>query len=297
MKNKRKRWAVFCLRMVGCLAVLWYSTFCYAQYSDSITFANAGWSVIKVAKGAKLYRHSFVGNTLFGSTENISYVKTKRTLLGRLRFSIAADARTLYKISDFAKQNKALAAVNGNFFDIKNGGAVDFTKVNGAVVNVNQKGKNEKLDFHQKAAVVIDRGKLSIKKWDGLVNWAEWLKEPDVMLNGPLLLFNGQEERLDSNSFSANRHPRTAVGVTKNGTVIMLVVDGRSPNSAGMNLFELTKIMRWLGCVSAINFDGGGSSSLWVKDRGIISYPSDNKKWDHEGERKVANILYLKKRK
>jgi exopolysaccharide biosynthesis protein len=52
--------------------------------------------------------------------------------------------------------------------------------------------------------------------------------------------------------------------------------------------------MRWLGCVSAINFDGGGSSALWVKGEGIVNYPTDNRKWDHEGERKVANILYVK---
>ncbi|MFT3904125.1 MAG: phosphodiester glycosidase family protein [Niabella sp.] len=297
MKNGRKRRAVFSLRAAGWLIVLCYSTVCYAQHSDSVTFANASWTVTKVSKGVKLYRHSFTGDILFGASENISYVKTKRTLFGRSRFSIAADAKTLYKTSGFAKQNNALAAVNGNFFDVKNGGAVDFIKVNGVVVNVNRKGKDEKPDFHQKAAVVINSGKLRIKKWNGKVNWEEGLQEPDVILNGPLLLFNGQAEKLDTGSFSANRHPRTAVGVTKNGTAIMLVVDGRSPNSAGMSLVELTEVMRWLGCVSAINFDGGGSSTLWVKGRGVVSYPSDNKKWDHEGEREVANILFLKKRK
>lgn len=76
----------------------------------------------------------------------------------------------------------------------------------------------------------------------------------------------------------------------------MLVADGRNANAEGMSLFELTKIMRWLGCVSAINFDGGGSSTLWTAKEGVVNYPTDNRNWDHEGERKVANILYFKRR-
>ena len=79
--------------------------------------------------------------------------------------------------------------------------------------------------------------------------------------------------------------------------MILLTVDDRQENSAGMSLFELTKIMKWLGCTSAINLDGGGSTTLWVNsygDNGVVNHPSDNKKWDHEGQRKVANIIYIK---
>ncbi|MGJ7033410.1 phosphodiester glycosidase family protein [Niabella hirudinis] len=48
-------------------------------------------------------------------------------------------------------------------------------------------------------------------------------------------------------------------------------------------------------CISIINFDGGGSSTLWTRKRGVINHPSDNKKWDHAGERSVANVLYYSK--
>ncbi|MBP8067250.1 MAG: phosphodiester glycosidase family protein, partial [Pedobacter sp.] len=41
---------------------------------------------------------------------------------------------------------------------------------------------------------------------------------------------------------------------------------------------------------------GGGSTTLWTEKLGVINYPSDNKKWDHEGERKVANVVILKKK-
>ena len=49
----------------------------------------------------------------------------------------------------------------------------------------------------------------------------------------------------------------------------------------------------------AINLDGGGSTTLWItnyKDNGVVNFPTDNKKWDHEGERKVANVVLLKKK-
>jgi exopolysaccharide biosynthesis protein len=46
-----------------------------------------------------------------------------------------------------------------------------------------------------------------------------------------------------------------------------------------------------LGCEYALNLDGGGSSTAWVAGKGIVNYPSDNKKWDHQGERSVATAL------
>ena len=72
------------------------------------------------------------------------------------------------------------------------------------------------------------------------------------------------------------RAPRTAIGVKKDGTVILLVVDGRSRSSAGMSLQELADYMVKLGAVQALNFDGGGSSEM-VLDGKILNNPSDGR--------------------
>lgn len=64
-----------------------------------------------------------------------------------------------------------------------------------------------------------------------------------------------------------------------------------------MNLHELSNILRWLGAKEAMNLDGGGSSTLYIKgatENGVVNYPSDNKLFDHEGERAVANIIYVR---
>lgn len=264
-----------------------------AQYFDSLSIVNSNWRKERIAKGVKLYSKHFSDKSLFKSNQYITYLEIKR---GAGVFDIAADPKVLKKTSEFANENDAIAAINGNFFDIKNGGAVDYTKKDGKVININRNSSGYGLAFHQKAAVVIHNGKPDIIKWDGFVNWEENLKEEHVMLNGPLLILDHKTEKLDSGSFNLTRHPRTAFGITKRGRAIMLVVDGRNINSNGLSNFELAKVMRWLKCRSAINFDGGGSTTLWVKGKGVMNHPADNAKWDHAGERRVANILFLRKK-
>jgi exopolysaccharide biosynthesis protein len=88
------------------------------------------------------------------------------------------------------------------------------------------------------------------------------------------------------------RHPRTAVGMSRDGRRLWLVtVDGRQPDhSAGMSLLELGTLMRNLGAVQAINLDGGGSTAMVVRNRAgelvVVNKPSDA-----QGERAVGNAL------
>lgn len=265
-----------------------------AQNIDSVAFANAQWTVQQLKRGVKLYTFHFQNKTLFNANENISFVEVKRRLW-RPRLRFAAEPKLLKITGRFSDSLKAVASVNGNFFDVKDGGAVDFVMVDGKTVNANRFSKNNVRSFNQKAAVIINSGKPAIKKWDGSANWEQRLRSKNIMVNGPLLVFEGTKEMLDTaSSFNKARHPRTAFGTISRKKYIMLVVDGRHENSAGMSLFELTKVMQWLGCKSAINFDGGGSSTLWTNSNGVVNYPCDNKKWDHGGERKVANIVYVK---
>lgn len=270
----------------------------FSQTQDSLTFVKAKWVKNRVAKQVRLFRYHFNQKNLFSANENISYIEVKNS--GRKAiFALAAEEKELITTSGFGIRDTAIAAVNGNFFDVKNGGSVDFVRVNGNTTNTNRLEKNGNRAFHQQAAIVIDNGKIAIKKWDQTLDWEKNLKEKNVLLNGPLLALNGINEALDTVAFNRLRHPRTCLGIKPNGRVILLTVDGRNDNSSGMSLFELGKIMRWLGCTSAINFDGGGSTTLWINgypDNGVINYPTDNKKWDHEGQRKVANVILIKKK-
>jgi hypothetical protein len=88
------------------------------------------------------------------------------------------------------------------------------------------------------------------------------------------------------------RHPRTAVGFSRDSsTLFLFVVDGRSENSGGMTLVELANKMRQLGAWQAMNFDGGGSTTM-VIDGVLVNKPSDK-----EGERAVGNALMVVKKR
>lgn len=282
------------------LAVLLFifaiSNFTFAQNADSLAIVNAWWQAQKIAPKTKLITHHFNQKDLFLANQYISYIEIKRKGNAPI-FAFGNEVKVKKTTSTFGKELGAIAAINGTFFDVANGGSVDFIKINGVVIKQNVLDKNGKRARHQQTAIVIDdKGKLALKKWDNTPNWENNLTEKDIMLSGPLLIFDRKIAELDTSSFTKSRHPRTAIGIKENGKVILLTVDGRQENSAGMSLYELTQTMRWLGCVSAINLDGGGSTTLWVKE-GVVNYPSDNKKWDHEGERKVANVVILKKKK
>lgn len=110
---------------------------------------------------------------------------------------------------------------------------------------------------------------------------------------GPAIVVEGQvdvrhvEERMEKSHLQ--KHPRTAVGFTKDKkTVYLVTVDGRQPRlSVGLTLDELADYMQKLGCWSALNLDGGGSTSMVVNGK-VVNHPSDLM-----GPRPVANSLLV----
>jgi exopolysaccharide biosynthesis protein len=88
--------------------------------------------------------------------------------------------------------------------------------------------------------------------------------------------------------FSRNRHPRSAIAVTRDSATLLLVaVDGRRQTSVGMSLVELGDALLSLGAAEALNLDGGGSTALVVGDS-LVNVPSDS-----AGERPVGNVVVV----
>jgi exopolysaccharide biosynthesis protein len=76
--------------------------------------------------------------------------------------------------------------------------------------------------------------------------------------------------------FCRGPHPRTGIGVTADGRLLLVVVDGRRHKySLGLSLPQFAALFLKLGAVRAENQDGGGSSVMWVKGQGIVNKPSD----------------------
>lgn len=259
----------------------------FGQSSDSITFVEKDWQITPVERGVVWKKGHF--HNLFESEQEINLVEIDlRTYRKKIR--VAADAKELKPTSQFASENNAMVAINGGFFDVKNGGAVDYVKVKNQVVN-----RTREESSRANAILLISKKRVEILP-DSAVDF-EMHKAPDILLSGPLLVQDRVEVPLLNNPFNDNRHPRTALVITSDRKLIFIVVDGRNRMSEGMRLTELSKVLRWLGAEDAMNLDGGGSSTLYVKGatrNSVVNHPSDNKIFDHEGERAVANIVYLK---
>jgi hypothetical protein len=111
----------------------------------------------------------------------------------------------------------------------------------------------------------------------------------DEISGNPWLVNGGVVQATDRcRSYFCSRNPRTAVGYTADGYVVFFVVDGRLKNSVGMTPFEEATFLKSLGVVDAVNLDGGGSSTMWIKGMGIVNHPSDR-----TGERAVIDALLI----
>jgi len=110
---------------------------------------------------------------------------------------------------------------------------------------------------------------------------------PRILRDGKISV-EFEEEKIPE-SFSTTKHPRTAIGLSKDKkTVYLVAVDGRQPSlSIGQSLDELAQYMKGLGAWDAINLDGGGSTTMWVRGE-ITNRPSDA-----TGPRTVTEALLL----
>lgn len=126
---------------------------------------------------------------------------------------------------------------------------------------------------------------LSIKTnpdWDGVKH---------IISGGPYLVKNGEvfvdmtAQRLQA---IGGRNPRSAIGYTKENNFIFVAVDGREGSSIGMTLMELANFMQSIGCVGAINLDGGGSTVMYVNGK-VVNKPQQT------GGIPLSNAIILSK--
>lgn len=111
---------------------------------------------------------------------------------------------------------------------------------------------------------------------------------PRLVLHGKSVADSADKIEGTFPRFAAEKHPRTAVGFSRDSTRLFLVtVDGRSESASGVSLVELAGIMLDLGAYEAMNFDGGGSTTMVVNGK-LVSSPSDK-----GGERAVGSGLLV----
>lgn len=263
---------------------------------DSIRVCNAEWSV-DTLEGFYLKRYHFGEGTLFCSAQHLCVLEIPARSHRRLAFVCDTALTT---VSELAQRADAYAAINGSFFDMDLGNPICYLRIGGQTMGENTPSATDSVNrkYYQYAVMTLGSGRPTLTVPDSNRMWEEILSESDVMTAGPMLLRDGKMvKQRDDRTFVTHRHNRTALGIRPDGTTLLVVADGRFKHEAeGLTLPELERVMLWLGCTEAINLDGGGSTTMYVHNRphdGIVNYPSDNRRYDHEGQRPVSNAIIL----
>lgn len=113
---------------------------------------------------------------------------------------------------------------------------------------------------------------------------------PVLVQHGEIMITNNEEWKFAGKAID-DKHPRSAMGYTADGKLVLLVVQGRMPGLAeGASLTQLAQMLKDIGCIEAMNLDGGGSSCLLINGKETIK-PSDK-----EGQRAVPGVFLIVRR-
>jgi len=208
-----------------------------------------------------------------------------------------------------AARRRAIAAVNAGFFSLADGNPVALLKSHGELLSGTDRprGAVGVLDSGGTTRLLFDQVTVSIRQsrrgfaagyHTRLGSSAKhWARARHAVSGAGLLMLNGRAltdwtaERI-SERFETTRHPRTLIGVDADGAIWLVTIDGRSPAiSLGMTFAEMQTLARHLGLRSALNLDGGGSSTMVVGGT-IVNHPSDA-----AGPRKVSDAILVMQRK
>ena len=207
-----------------------------------------------------------------------------------------------HTVREFVKSNGAVAGINGGYHDFNpntkyKGGITRLRVDNQDIVTKNSMVENGLQDEDANGVLGIDhRGKVYIFKSQDF----EKYMLPTFLFSGPLLVLDSQIQNTSDTTWNNVRNPRTAVCTTTTSDLVkFVVVDGRSERVHGMTIPEFATFLQSAAeCRHAINLDGGGSSTMYTKSRGLVNTPTS--KTSDGGttvvERSVSNAILIQVR-
>ncbi len=217
--------------------------------------------------------------------------------------------RRLTPTEFYLKNNKPLVVVNGTFFSFATNKNLNVVVNKGKVLAYNSKQVKNLQDSTKtlpiySSAIGISRQRSADVAWirtDSSKRRAaalQFIYPPAAMPahrkrfkkwkvqtaigGGPVLVQDGQvritneEELMFAGKGFTDKHPRTAMGYTSDGKLIILLIEGRNTAASGATLTQEAQLLKDLNCIEALNLDGGGSSCLLLNGKETIA-PSDKK--------------------
>jgi exopolysaccharide biosynthesis protein len=246
----------------------------------SYTDATKSISITKASKGS--------------GTNKVTYfvIDIKLASAKDLRAGLADNAQHAAFTSDIAAANKAIFAINGDYFRDRNDGIIIR---NG--VTYRDKPARQGLALYTNGTMrVYDETRTSAAQLLAEGVWNTYSFGPTLLINGAVPL----PDNLSTSEVVANPqypiqgiNPRTGIGLIGSNHLVLIDVDGRHPGySRGVTLEEFAQMFKKLGCTTAYNLDGGASATVYFRGR-VVNQPKNHTVGPVQ-ERATSDILFIR---
>lgn len=188
------------------------------------------------------------------------------------------------KLEDIVKEYDAVGGINAGGFADENGKGNGGTPIgllieDGQVIYGNERDRYDIVGLNEDSVLVL--GSYTLKELKDK-------KIRDAVTFSPFLVVNG-EPTIKQGNGGWGIAPRTAIGQRKDGTILMLVIDGRQVSSIGATLKEVQDIMLQYGAYNVANLDGGASTTMIYENK-TINHPCSQ-----YGPRYLPSAFIIKK--
>ena len=183
--------------------------------------------------------------------------------------------------STIASENQAVLAINGDYYGAQESG---YVIRNGVAYRETSDGEDILVLYADGSMKVLDSDDVTVQQLLDQGAWQAWSFGPGLLSDGEVTVGENTEV-----SRAMNSNPRTAIGQIDDNHYVFVVSDGRTDESKGLSLYELAEFMESLGCRTAYNLDGGGSSTMYFNGS-VINNPTTNGRIK---ERAVSDIVYI----
>lgn len=233
------------------------------------------------------YKDNNIEINITEHNENDTKIYVADIVLNDSKYLKTAFAKSSYgkNITDYtsaiSESVNAILAINGDYYGVQENG---YVLKNGVVYRSTASNREDLVIYKDGSFEIINEKETSIDK---LVEKGAY----NILSFGPSLIENSKISVSTSDEVgkAMTSNPRTAIGIIDQNHYVFVVSDGRTSESEGLSLYELATFMQSLGCKTAYNLDGGGSSTMYFNGN-VINNPTTN---GSIKERKVSDIVYI----
>ena len=255
--------------------------------NSNTTAISSNTSKGNIVKNANSYSDDNIEITIKEYRENDSTIYVADVVLKDSSYLKTAFANSTYgknitaKTSTIADSVNAILAINGDYYGVQEAG---YVLKNGVVYRNTASNREDLVIYKDGSFKIINEKDVSLEDLveDGAYN---------ILSFGPALVTNSKVsvDENDEVGRAMASNPRTAIGYISQNHYVFVVSDGRTSDSEGLSLYQLANFMQDLGCITAYNLDGGGSSTMYFNGK-VINNPTTN---GRISERSVSDIVYI----